>query len=108
MVPNLDEWQQVENMHAFENYMREVTPFLKSAHILLMYNYFTGCTYFIYFVNLLIDTHLVSMMLRITAMLFLLVQCTTVYYVASYTQYANYRRCYLKHLLKYKNVTDLQ
>ena len=32
MVPNLDEWQQVENMHAFENYMREVTPFLKSAH----------------------------------------------------------------------------
>ena len=34
MVLNLDELQQVENMCAFENYMREVTPFLKSAHIL--------------------------------------------------------------------------
>ena len=34
MVPNMDEWQQVENMRVFENYRREVTPFLKSAHIL--------------------------------------------------------------------------
>ena len=34
MVPNLNEWLQVENMCAFENYRCEVTPFLKFAHIL--------------------------------------------------------------------------
>ena len=44
MVPNLDEWQQVENMHAFENYMYEVIPFLKSAHIFLPIFRHSQCT----------------------------------------------------------------
>ena len=44
MVPNLDEWQQVENMHAFENYMCEVIPFLRSAHIFLPIFRHSQCT----------------------------------------------------------------
>ena len=37
MVLNVTEWQQVENMRVFENCRSKVTPFLKSAHIVLLY-----------------------------------------------------------------------